>query len=153
MAPASPPVQPRLFGTQAQRRAQLRVVNASRVGLSDLYYVLLGAKWRSVFAFITFCFLAINALFGLVFWGLGGVQGTDGTYLDHFFFSVQTFSTVGYGAMFPLSKLAHGVVVTESVISLLMNAMVTGLVFAKFARPSARVVWSRSAVVNRPESG
>jgi inward rectifier potassium channel len=147
MAPSSSPPQVRLFATDAQRRAQFTVINGSRAGLADLYHVLLKARWRSVFGFVTTCFLAINALFGAVYWALGGVQGTDGGYWDHFFFSVQTFATIGYGAMYPASKAAHAVVVLQAVLSLLLNAMVTGFVFAKFARPSARVLWSKSAVV------
>ena len=146
-APAKPPAQVRLFATDAQRRAQLEVINGTRARLSDLYYVLLRAQWRSIVAFVTISYLAINAVFGLAYWGLGGVQGTDGGYLDHFFFSVQTFGTIGYGAMYPLAKSTQWLMVLESVVSLLLNAMVTGLVFAKFARPSARVLWTRDAVV------
>jgi inward rectifier potassium channel len=149
--PVPPPPQVRLFATEAQRRNQIQVINGSRARLSDLYYVLIRAQWRSVFAFVTACYLAINALFGLVYWALGGVQGTDGGFLDHFFFSVQTFGTIGYGAMYPLTKVAHGLVVIESVCSLLLTAMVTGLVFAKFAKPTARVLWSKSAVVSDRE--
>ncbi len=150
-APAPPAPQIRLFANEATRRSQLRIINGARVGLADLYYVLLRSKWRSVFAFVAACYLAINAVFGLAYWGIGGVQNTDGGFQDHFFFSVQTFATVGYGAMYPLAKLTQWVVVLESALSLLMNAMVTGLVFAKFARPTARVLWSKSAVVSDRE--
>jgi inward rectifier potassium channel len=143
--PPAPTPQIRLFATEAQRR--IEVVNGSRARLSDLYYLLIRAKWRSVFAFVTGCYLLINALFGLAYWGLGGVQGTDGGYLDHFFFSVQTFGTIGYGAMYPLAKSTQWLMVLESVGSLLLSATVTGLVFAKFARPTARVLWSKTAVV------
>jgi len=147
-SPPKLPPQIRLFANATQRRQQLRIINGSRTKLADLYYLLLRADWRTVFAFITGTFLAINALFGLFYWGLGGVKGTDGGYLDHFFFSVQTFATIGYGAMFPDAKVTHAVVVVQSVLSLIMNAMVTGFVFAKFARPSARVLWSKSAVIS-----
>ena len=144
-APAPPPPpQLRLFATEAQRRNQIQVINGSGPRLSDLYYVLIRAQWRSVFAFVTGCYLALNAIFGLGYWGLGGVQGTDGGFLDHFFFSVQTFGTIGYGAMYPLSKATQSLVVLESVCSLLLSATVTGLVFAKFARPTARVLWSKT---------
>lgn len=143
--PPAPTPQIRLFATDTQRR--IEVINGSPARLSDLYYLLIRAKWRSVFAFVTGCYLLINALFGLAYWGVGGVQGTDGGYLDHFFFSVQTFGTIGYGAMYPLAKSTQWLMVLESVCSLLLSAMVTGLVFAKFARPTARVLWSKTAVV------
>ncbi len=144
-APKTP--QLRLFATDAQRSLQLQVVNGSTTRLADVYYVLLRSNWRTVFAFVTLAYLALNALFGLGYWLLGGVQNTDGGYLDYFFFSVQTFGTIGYGAMYPLAKSTQWLVVIESICSLLLNAMVTGLVFAKFARPTSRVLWSKSAVI------
>lgn len=100
----------------------------------DLYHLLLQAKWSTLFYFVTGCYLAVNATFGAAFWYVGGVSGTDGGPLDHFFFSVQTFATVGYGVMHPVSKLANWVVTAESICSLLINAMVTGIVFAKFSQ-------------------
>ncbi len=138
----------RLFASEEQRRTQLEVINSAGPKLSDLYYLLIRARWRSVFAFVTTCYLAINALFGLGYWALGGVMNTDGGYLDHFFFSVQTFGTIGYGAMYPLAKSTQWLMVAESVCSLFLTAMVTGLVFAKFARPSSRVLWSKTAVIS-----
>jgi inward rectifier potassium channel len=147
--PPQLPPQIRLFASDSQRRSQLRVINASdTLRLADLYYLLLRAPWRNVMGFIAGSFFAINAIFGALYWWLGGVQGTDGSYVDHFFFSVQTFGTIGYGAMFPLSKAAQWVVVLEALLSLVLNAMVTGFVFAKFARPSARVLWSKTAVIS-----
>lgn len=147
----APRPQLRLFATEEQRRGQLEVINGAGLRLSDLYYVLIRARWSTVFAFVTGCFLSLNALFGLGFWALGGVQGTDGGYLDHFFFSVQTFGTIGYGAMYPLGKAAQSLMVVEAVCSLFLTAMVTGLVFAKFARPTARVLWSKTAVISDRE--
>jgi inward rectifier potassium channel len=152
MAPAPQPApQARLFATDAQRRATLRIVNGARPGVADLYYLLLRSKWRTVFLFVTGCFLAINALFALMYWLTGGLQNSNGSYTDAFFFSVQTFGTIGYGAIYPASTLANAVVVAEAVVSLLLNAMVTGLVFAKFAKPSAKVLWSRNAVISDRE--
>ena len=124
------------------------MINGSGAKLADVYYLLLRARWRTVFIFVTACYLTLNAAFGLAYWGLGGVQGTDGGYLDHFFFSVQTFGTIGYGAMYPLAKSTQWLMVAESVCSLFLTAMVTGLVFAKFARPSSRVLWSKTAVIS-----
>ncbi len=141
----------RLFATDAQRSLQLEVVNGSRTRLADVYYLLLRARWRTVFAFVTLAYLSLNALFGLGYWLLGGVQNTDGGYLDHFFFSVQTFGTIGYGAMYPLGKTAQWLMVIESICSLFLSAMVTGLVFAKFARPTSRVLWSNTAVISDRE--
>lgn len=100
---------------------------------TDLYHLLLQAPWRGVFYFVTGSYLIINGLFGAMYWIAGGIQGTDGSFTDHFFFSVQTFATIGYGVMHPATKLAHWLVVLESVCGMLLTAMVTGLVFAKFS--------------------
>lgn len=70
-------------------------------------------------------------------------------YWDAFFFSVQTMSTIGYGAMHPRSVYVHGLVTSETVFSLLGLAIANGLMFAKFARPRARVMFTRTMVVNR----
>ncbi|MFO0595498.1 MAG: ion channel [Myxococcaceae bacterium] len=138
------PLQIRLFSTNQR---QLQIINGGSLRLADVYYRMLRWPWRTLFAFIAVAFLALNALFGLAFWAIGGVQNSDGSYLDHFFFSVQTFGTIGYGAMFPASRAAHFLVVFEALVSLVTNAMVTGLIFAKFARPSARILWSQNAVI------
>ena len=60
-----------------------------------------------------------------------------------FFFSVQTMGTIGYGAIYPESFAANCVVVAESIVGLIVTALSTGLVFAKFSRPTARVVFMR----------
>ena len=115
--PVKPLPQIRLFATtEDQRRAQLEVINGTRTRLADLYYVLLRAQWRSIVAFVTASYLALNAVFGLAYWGLGGVQGTDGGYLDHFFFSVQTFGTIGFGHIYPRSVAANWVVISSAAV-------------------------------------
>jgi hypothetical protein len=71
-----------------------------------------------------------------------------GSFRNAFFFSVQTMETIGYGAMFPGSTGANVMVVVESIVSLLLTAMSTGLVVAKVSRPTARVVFTRHAVIS-----
>ena len=79
---------------------------------------------------------------------LGGVTNARArSFWDAFCFSVQTMGTIGYGAMYPTSMAANVVMITESVVSLLVTALATGLVFAKFSRSSARVAFSKHAVV------
>jgi inward rectifier potassium channel len=92
---------------------------------------------------------ALNAVFaGLYVW-TGGVSGVEpGSFLDAFFFSVQTMGTIGYGAMVPVSRVAHALVVAESVTGLGITALATGLVFARFSQARARVVFSSRAAIS-----
>jgi inward rectifier potassium channel len=146
-APKPPPQQLRVFADDAQRQRALRVTHARPPGLRDLYHVLLRTSWARVAGFAALVYLAINALFGGVYFLLGGVANAT-SFADHFFFSVHTFGTIGYGSMFPQSAAAEWVVSLESFVSLFMNAVVTGLAFAKFARPTARLLWSNKAVLS-----
>jgi inward rectifier potassium channel len=79
----------------------------------------------------------------------GGVaHAVPGSLRDAFYFSVQTMGTIGYGAMWPSSRAANMLVVAESVCSLIVTALATGLVFAKFSLPTARIMFSRHATVS-----
>ncbi len=121
-------------------------------GISDLYHWLLRITWSQVFALIAAAFVLINLLFALGYYQLGGVtNAAPNSFSDAFFFSVQTFGTIGYGAMYPQSTSAHLLVTAEAFASLVLNALMTGLVFAKFARPTSRVLWSNVAVINDRE--
>ena len=71
-----------------------------------------------------------------------------GSLADAFFFSVQTMATIGFGKMAPRTELANVLVTIESLTGLLGLALATGLVFAKFSRPTARVLFSRVAVIS-----
>ena len=131
-------------------RARYTIHGARRANLTDLYYFLLTTSWWRLLLLAFAGYLAINALFALFYW-LGGNAITDaqpGSFLDAFFFSVQTFSTIGYGAMRPASLYTHGLVILESFAGLIAVAVGTGIIFAKFSRPAARVTFSKHMVVN-----
>jgi inward rectifier potassium channel len=119
------------------------VVGATPHPIRDLYHWLLKAGWMQVLAFIVALFLGANALYALVFLELGGIaNAAPGSFADAFFFSVQTMGTIGYGAMYPTSRAAHLVVTSEAVVGLLVTALATGLVFARFSQPRASVIFS-----------
>ena len=123
------------------------MIGAPRV-LGDWYHALLQMTWSALIAFIAAAFLGVNALFALLYLHVGGVaHARPGSFADAFYFSVQTMGTVGYGAMYPDSNGANVIMVTESVVSLIVTALATGLVFSKFARPIGRVAFSRYAVI------
>lgn len=110
--------------------------------LSDLYHAFLIRPWRWVLGAIAAGFLAVNVIFAILFALVGGVAGANG-WLDDFFFSVETMGTIGYGSMFPASRAANALMVAESVTSLIITALATGLVFAKFSRSTARMRFSK----------
>lgn len=133
------------------RSYAITVVGARRV-VGDWYHALLRMTWTALVAFIAAAFLAVNAVFALAYLRSGGVaHARPGSFADAFYFSVQTMGTIGYGAMYPESTLANTIVVAESVVSLIVTALATGLVFSKFARPIGRVAFSRHAVISPME--
>jgi inward rectifier potassium channel len=135
----------------SKRSYEIKVVGAPRV-FGDWYHALLRMSWTALVAFIAAAFLGVNALFALVYLGLGGVaHARPGSFSDAFYFSVQTMGTIGYGAMYPESIGANNAMVAESVVSLIVTALATGLVFSKFARPIGRVAFSRHAVISPME--
>ncbi|HEY1585239.1 MAG TPA: ion channel, partial [Polyangia bacterium] len=92
-------------------------------------------------------YLVGNLLFaGLYILGGDCVMGAS-SFADYFFFSVQTLSTIGYGTMVPKTTYAHILVTFQAFGGTLFVALVTGLVFAKFSRPTSRVMWSKKVVL------
>lgn len=119
--------------------------------LSDLYHRLMEARWRGLLGAILVAYLALNTLFaGLYLLGGDCVENAQpGSFRDMFFFSVQTMATIGYGKMVPRTTWANAVVSVEALCGIVGTAMATGLMFAKFSRATARVLFSRVAVVSR----
>lgn len=121
-----------------------------KVRLGDLYIRLLAASWRQLGLLFIASYLFINSFFGLIYLAVAdGIENAHrGSFRDSFFFSVQTLSTIGYGKLVPISLTANVVVACETMIGILFAAVVTGLVFSKFSRPTARVLFSDVAVIN-----
>ena len=129
-------------------RSNLVLYGVRRHFYTDVYHSWLRARWRVALGAVTVLYLLVNCLFAAAYLAVGGVENLGPrSYGDAFFFSVQTIATIGYGHMVPISLAANALVTLESLIGLLGVAMVTGLMFAKFARPTARVMWSEVAVV------
>ncbi len=119
--------------------------------LRDVYHSLLVASWRGFFVIVLLGYVGANLVFAAGYLALGDAieQARPGSFADAFFFSVQTMATIGYGKMAPRGVAANLLVTLEALVGLLGLALVTGLVFAKFSRPTARVIFSRNAVVTR----
>ena len=131
----------------------LTIIGARRAGLGDLYYFLVSGSWWRLMGLFFAAYLIINLLFGTAFFLFQGVgSARPDSFIDHFSFSVQTFATIGYGNMYPANLVAHLLVTAEAMLGILYSAVATGLVFAKFSRPRARVLFSNRAVIS-PRNG
>lgn len=116
----------------------------------DAYHLILALNWTQFFLLMVLVYVFINLIFAAIYQlQSGAVANTTRGYLDYLFFSIETLSTVGYGYMYPVTIFAHTVASVEIFIGLLCVAMVTGLVFARFSRPRARIMFSNIAVVGR----
>jgi len=117
--------------------------------MADGYFFLIQAPWIIVVLSVLLAYLLGNALFALIYMAGGDcITGVDpGAFSDNFFFSVQTMSTIGYGAMAPKTTYAHVAVTVEALTGLLGFAMATGLMFAKYSRPRSMVLFSDKAVI------
>ena len=131
-----------------QGRSNLALYGLRTRLLEDLYHSFLSSSWRRVFLVVGVAYLSINSVFASLYLWAGGIENArPHSFADAFFFSVQTIATIGYGKMSPISLPAHLLVTVESFCGIVSVAMITGLMFAKFARPSARVLWSEVAVI------
>ena len=120
----------------------------------DLYHYSMTVTWPRLFATIVAFFLVFDVLFGCLFHLVPNCIANLNPpgFLGDFFFSVETLATVGYGDMHPQTVYGHTVAMIEIFTGLLMLALITGLMFARFSRPRARFLFSRYGVV-RPLDG
>ncbi len=127
---------------------EMRTIGVPAAGLRDVYHWLLRVPGWVALGTIVGAYLLLNVLFALVYLGVGGVAGAaPGSFLDAFFFSVETMGTIGYGSMYPATRAANAVMVVESIFGIVVVALTTGLVFARFSLARARVVFSQRVAV------
>ena len=125
-------------------------VNTAEYQWRDVYRWLLGLTWPQFALFVAVIYVALNLSFAVLYSlradSIAGVT-TAHWFLDCFFFSVQTLATVGYGHMYPQTIYGHIVSTVEIMTGVFLLAVMTGLIFVRFSRPVARVVFSRSMVI------
>jgi inward rectifier potassium channel len=121
----------------------------------DVYHYLLKTSWVKVFGLLFFIFLLLNAIFTCLYL-FGGdcleharYASFANSFIDSFFFSLQTITTIGYGNIYPKNLYAEVIVFIEAFCGLIIEAMATGLMFAKFSIPQARIVFSNNVVINK----
>ena len=116
----------------------------------DLYRWLLGLRWPRFAGFVAALYIGLNLFFATLYsLQQDSIAGSTGGhwFFDYFFFSVQTLATVGYGHMYPQTLYAHVVTTIEIMTGIFLLATMTGLIFVRFSRPIARVVFSNSLVI------
>jgi inward rectifier potassium channel len=146
--PLSPPV--RLVNQTG--KFNIAQLGMSRTKWGDSYHLLLTLSWPRFVGLLSLVYTILNAIFALIYLAdpaqSGGIANArPGSFIDAFFFSVQTMASIGYGALYPQTFYSNTVVTIEAVFGLFWLAMATGLMFARFSRPTARVLFSRVAVV------
>ena len=146
--PTPAPSQPPRFVERGGASDVVRSGMAPR-RLRDVYHSALNAPWPLLLASFAGFWVVVNALFALAYLAGGDdiTNARDGSFLDAFFFSVQTMATIGYGALAPRTLYANVLVAIEAFLGVVSFALATGLFFAKFSRPTARILFSRVAVV------
>jgi inward rectifier potassium channel len=126
----------------------------------SLYHTMLNMPiWKfygTLFAF----YLAVNFIFGCIYFfiGSGQFQGIltgsrQGIFKEMFFFSTETFTTVGYGRVNPVGKMANSVAAFESMLGLLSFAIATGLLYGRFSKPKAFLLFSKNALISPYREG
>ncbi|HEY3918773.1 MAG TPA: ion channel [Stellaceae bacterium] len=119
----------------------------------DFYHRLLTTPWRRLFVVLAIAYIAFNLVFaGLYLLQPGAIANArPRSFTDAFFFSVQTMATIGYGEMRPVTLYANLLVTVEVLLGMTGLAVASGLVFARFSRPTARVMFSKVAVITNQD--
>lgn len=124
-------------------RSDFLKINAARQDWRDGYHWVLSLTWPQFAMFLVASYIAINVVFATLYAvGDGIAEMTPHSFPQAFFFSVETLATVGYGHMYPASVYGHVVVTVEIFIGMIWLAVITGLVFVRFSRPTARILFS-----------
>jgi inward rectifier potassium channel len=116
---------------------------------TDFYHFVLTVPWSVFFLGVALFFFSINVIFALFYMAdpNGIVHARPHNFWDAFLFSVQTIGSINYSVMSPRSIYANAIVVAEAFFEILNLALITGVVFSRFSRPYARVLFSRVAVI------
>ena len=115
----------------------------------DFYHRMLTISWLALFGCLAVAYFAFNLLFAALYFAQANAiaNAQPGSFSDAFFFSIQTMATIGYGEMRPVTLYANVLVAIEVLLGMTGLAVASGLVFARFSRPTARVMFSKVAVI------
>lgn len=150
------------FGTKGSDRSMNKdgSFNTERIGEPrfrpyEIFHQLITMSWTKFILLILVAYSAANLVFAGIYYFIGTnhLSGVDGhmdsmhKFFEAFFFSSQTLTTLGYGRIAPMGMEASGIAAIESMIGLLGFALATGLLYGRFSRPQAKLLYSEHAVV------
>jgi inward rectifier potassium channel len=119
----------------------------------DISHRCMTATWPTFIAGAALVFIAFNAVFALFYWignqPIANVPG--GAYIDYLYFSIETLSTAGYGDMHPDTHYGHFIATVELFTGVFSMSLMTGLIFARFSRPNARLLFAENPVISNNE--
>jgi inward rectifier potassium channel len=121
----------------------------SRFDLRDPYHLAIALTWPQFLVSLLVLYLLMNVVFASLLWLVPGSveHARPGSFLDVFFFSIETVATVGYGEMYPATLYGHLIASAEIVCGLAFTAILTGLTFVRFSRPKAKLVFAANPVI------
>jgi inward rectifier potassium channel len=117
---------------------------------ADISHRCMTASWPAFIAGAALVFVAFNAVFALFYW-IGNqpiANVPTGAYIDYLYFSIETLSTAGYGDMHPQNHYGHFISAVELFTGIFSMSLMTGLIFARFARPNARLLFADHPVIS-----
>jgi inward rectifier potassium channel len=136
--------------------------NVHREGLrwrdANPYLMLIDTTWPRFLFIVAIGFFVVNLIFASLYLMIGvqhlrGLESDMGAFANAFFFSFHTLTTVGYGNVYPEGTLANTISSLEAATGLMVFAIATGLLYGRFSRPSARIVYSNNAIIAPYQDG
>jgi inward rectifier potassium channel len=136
--------------------------NVKRSGLkwrdANPYLMLIDTTWPRFLLVVILGFLTVNIIFAWLYLLIGiqylkGLESDMGAFANAFFFSVHTLTTVGYGNVYPEGAWANTISSLEAATGLMVFAIATGLLYGRFSRPSARILYSDNAIIAPYQDG
>ena len=120
---------------------------------ADISHRCMTASWPAFIGGAVAVFVAFNAVFAVFYWiGDQPISNVpSGTYIDYLYFSIETLSTAGYGDMHPQTHYGHFIAAVELFTGIFSMSLMTGLIFARFSRPSARLLFADNPVISDHE--
>jgi inward rectifier potassium channel len=157
-------IQGNMFRSRSERTSKEQVVRfggreiiiTERVHLSfwaDISHRSMTASWPTFIGGAALVFIAFNAVFAFFYW-IGNqpiANVPDGAYIDYLYFSIETLSTAGYGDMHPQTHYGHFIATAELFTGIFSMSLMTGLIFARFSRPNARLLFADNPVISSHE--
>jgi inward rectifier potassium channel len=151
---------PPISGPQFRLAGRLDRLQIQRLGrgrrhpFADIFHWLMNRHWWQLIGLLFFIFVITNLIYAFAYYVLPDAiaNAHQSSFLDYFFFSVQTMATIGYGLMVPHTLAANIVASSEAFTGLLGFAMGSGLILARFARPTAKIMFSQLAVISKRNS-